>query len=62
MRYVYQIELKEFGFSVRFWGQIVAGDALAAINRVIPPNVYPYQEWIARRLRPAVAGDVSRFE
>ena len=60
--YVYQIELREWGFPQKFWGQIVASDALQAINRVLPPKVYPYQEWVARRLREAQPGDMSKFE
>jgi hypothetical protein len=43
----YQIELKEFGHSVKFWGDIQAPDALAAIDQVCL-NEKPYQEWIAR--------------
>jgi hypothetical protein len=46
----YQVELKEFGHSVHFWGNIQAPDALAAIDSVCI-EFKPYQEWIARRMK-----------
>lgn len=44
----YQIELIELGRPVRYWGEVWAADALAAIDSVAI-NPKPYQQWVARR-------------
>ncbi len=40
----YQVRLREWGLTVRYWGKIYAPDATGAINQVCIDGGKPYQE------------------
>lgn len=47
----YQIKLREWGLTVKYWGKVYASSAIEAINQICLNESLPYQEWIASEVK-----------
>jgi hypothetical protein len=70
VKYVFAVELIERGSVTKIWGQIVAESSKQAVEAVCrlpvkhwndPRKIVSCHEYVARQLRPAIPGDVSKF-
>jgi len=59
---VYQVEIKESGRSVKFYGQVVAKSGLAAINQIETLlRFQPNREFVVQQIRLALSGERTQF-
>jgi hypothetical protein len=59
---VYQVEIKESGRAVKFYGQVVAKSSLAAINQTeVLLGFQPNREFIVQKIRSALPGERTQF-
>jgi hypothetical protein len=60
---VYQVEIKESGRSVKFYGQVVAKSGLAAINQIetLLLRFQPNREFVVQQIRLALSGERTQF-